>query len=286
MLGSGTLAVRLGGIYALQRLAEEHPDQYHVQIMELFCAFVRFPTNDAKIELHSEVDEEQDEQRPILRPDVQDVMRAIGLRNPKLIRLERSQKFRPYLRNANVSYLQTADANLSRAWLTDADLFNSILIRADFSNARLREANLCQANLHGANLSGALLMDANLSNASITETNVSDATILRANLSGASLSDAKLSNASFRDANLSYANLAGACLTGADLKFADLTGASFSRNRGVHVSPNPATGLTQAQLDEACGDPDNPPDLAGVLDAETGEQLVWRGRPIDAGPQN
>ena len=44
---------------------------------------------------------------------------------------------------------------------------------------------------------------------------------------------------------------------------------------------NPATGLTQGQLDEARSDPNNPPFLEGVLDAETGEQLVWRGKPLD-----
>ena len=46
MLGSDVLSVRLGGIYALQHLAEDHPDQYHVQIMLLFCAFARRPVND------------------------------------------------------------------------------------------------------------------------------------------------------------------------------------------------------------------------------------------------
>ena len=46
MLGSETLAVRLAGIYALQRLAEEHPEQYHIEIMKLLCAFVRHPAED------------------------------------------------------------------------------------------------------------------------------------------------------------------------------------------------------------------------------------------------
>ncbi len=41
MLGSKVLSVRLGGIYALERLAREHPMQYHIQIMQLFCAFLR-----------------------------------------------------------------------------------------------------------------------------------------------------------------------------------------------------------------------------------------------------
>ncbi len=44
MLSNEVLSVRLGGIYALQRLFEEDPDQYYLQIMDLFCAFIRFPT--------------------------------------------------------------------------------------------------------------------------------------------------------------------------------------------------------------------------------------------------
>ena len=49
MLGSKVLTVRLGGIYALQRLAAEHPEQYHVQITQLFCAFAQHPTKDERI---------------------------------------------------------------------------------------------------------------------------------------------------------------------------------------------------------------------------------------------
>ena len=44
MLGSPVLSVRLGGIYALQRLAEDEPEQYHVEIMRLFSAFAHDPT--------------------------------------------------------------------------------------------------------------------------------------------------------------------------------------------------------------------------------------------------
>ena len=44
MLGSDVLAVRLGGIYALQRLAEENTSLYHIQIMRLFCAFAKNPS--------------------------------------------------------------------------------------------------------------------------------------------------------------------------------------------------------------------------------------------------
>ena len=43
MLGSEVLAVRLAGIYALRRLAEEHAQECHIQAMRLLAAFVRHP---------------------------------------------------------------------------------------------------------------------------------------------------------------------------------------------------------------------------------------------------
>ena len=76
---------------------------------------------------------------------------------------------------------------------------------------------------------------------------------------------------------------------------ANVSGADFTGNAFSSSSPKPdpdratalgraAAGLTQAQLDSAIADPENPPKLEGVLDAETGEQLVWRGRALDADP--
>ena len=43
MLGSTALYVRLGGIYALQRLAQENPEQYHGQITDLLSIFMENP---------------------------------------------------------------------------------------------------------------------------------------------------------------------------------------------------------------------------------------------------
>ena len=65
----------------------------------------------------------------------------------------------------------------------------------------------------------------------------------RADLSGASLSDADLSSSDLSDAKLS-----GADLSGADLSDASLNGADLSE-----VDLSAAEGLTQAQLDQACG---------------------------------
>ena len=138
MLGSDLLAVRLGGIYGLQRLAEEHPGQYHIQIMELLCAFVRYPTGGERREEGQDTVE-----------DVQIAVRAIGTRSRTGIELERKSDFR----------LDLFRANLAGASLLDADLGRAKLIGANLAGASLARANLCQADLTGANISGAHFYD-------------------------------------------------------------------------------------------------------------------------------
>ena len=59
-------------------------------------------------------------------------------------------------------------------------------------------------------------------------------------------------------------------LNDAHLNRANLTGADL-RN---------CKGLTQERLDQAIADSNNPPKLEGVIDANTGEPLVWKKRPI------
>ena len=105
------------------------------------------------------------------------------------------------------------------------------------------------------------------------------------NLSGAELNRSVLVNASFKNTFLTFANLTGVELGGSDFDNARLhrcnvTGAKFVSESYSAESIRTlifAKNLTQAQLDHAVADPDNPPILDGVVDAETGEQLVWRG---------
>jgi uncharacterized protein YjbI with pentapeptide repeats len=68
-------------------------------------------------------------------------------------------------------------------------------------------------------------------------------------LRGATLGDGSFAKASFRDADLRSANLAGADFDGADMKGSDLRRANL---HGTDLSG--ARGLTQSQLDGACGD--------------------------------
>ena len=203
MLGSSVLTVRLGGIYILERLASEDPAQYHVDVTRLFCVFVRLQERGNGASCHPETDDEQDQQMPTLRADMQDVMQAIGSRSRAGIHFEQAEGFKLYLRDANVSRLQVQDANFSKAWFTNANLSHAVMPRANLAYARLRLANLSGTQLWNADLSEAKLWGANLSG-----------TILRnANLSGADLCGVDARSAAYKvpATGLTQAQLDTAC---------------------------------------------------------------------------
>ena len=155
MLGSKTLATRMGGIYALERLAREHPNEYHLQIMDLLCAFIRHPTV-------------ADLQCP---PDVKAAALAIGRRKMRQIRIENKEEdWHLDLRNANLSgvTLITPDGiNFEGALLIGANLLGASLVGAKLSNAHFMSANLSNANLSGTHLSQVELYKANLSSSKL-----------------------------------------------------------------------------------------------------------------------
>ena len=269
MLGSDLLSARLGGTYALQRLAEDHPERYHLQITRLFCAFVRHPTaeesptgSERGSGTASEVVQGQADYALEPPEDVQAVMTAIGSRGERGIRLEREKRYRLDFRHADLRGARLQGANLSCA---------------DFTRAMLSGADLW-----GANLSGAKLMFADLSCPPGPEVDTNQA-VMAASLDEhesrvtimieIDLSDADLSGADCTNAVMPYANLAGAELVATILSGADISQARFSAK-----GRNPAKGLTQADLDEACADEGGGPDLTGVVDA-TGEPLVWHDGP-------
>ena len=212
MLGSEVLAVRIGGIYGLIHLAGEHPQQYHVQVMRLFCSYARDTSPSG-----------------ILNEDAKAVMDAIGARRERHLRLERDAEY----------------------WL-------------NLSGAKLQNANLQGTNLSSLDLP--TVQDGVWPNRTFTD------------LSGAHFYDANLELAILKNADLSGAYLFGANLSGVDFAGTNLSGAMLSINNGSA----PAKGLTQSQLDRARADPNNPPQLDSVVDAETGKPLVWNWGSIKA----
>jgi hypothetical protein len=195
-LASDKLAMRLGGIYALEGVMNTS-EQYHQPVLETLSAFVREGTRT-----------EMGDGRPAT--DIQAALTVIGRRKA----------------------IGIGDPDLANAHIPRAILFG-----ANLSGANLFGANLSGANLSGANLSGANLSGANLSGAYLIKADLNSAHLIKADLSGANLSGADLSGADLSGANLRRANLLDADLSGAHLSVAHLSG----------------TGVTQEQLDKACG---------------------------------
>jgi hypothetical protein len=230
-LGSDKLDVRLGGIYALERIAADS-ERDHPTVVEVLSAFVR----EASRPLSTPRPAQRTAQVPAEAPDTlapgtatephlaTDIQAAVTV----LGRLPQ----RPGVSRGDLSGALLAGAQLRGTNLSGAELY-----KADLSRAQLLGADLSGADLYGADLSDAELLQANLSRADLARADLSDAELYRADLSGARLG-----------ANLSGALLAAADLTGALLAGADLTGAFLG-----FVDLRQAQGLTQGQLDAAQG---------------------------------
>ncbi|MFI5475800.1 pentapeptide repeat-containing protein [Streptomyces cacaoi] len=192
-LGSSTCDVRLGGIYALERLAKAYPaDQPHITY--LLGAFVRervpWPVGLPNGPEHPTRD--MDGQLPWLssrHPDVQTAMWVLGRRSvhpsEQPLYLSRLDLRRANLTGARLDKANFRHANLASAWLVDAVLADSRLVNADLRQANLQGATLARADLRDAHLQGADLQCANLRGADLRGANLDGAL-----LDGADLSDA------------------------------------------------------------------------------------------------
>ena len=142
------------------------------------------------------------------------------------------------LRGQDLRYARMRAAFLAKADLRDARLMGAILANADLRDANLLLADLRDAMLLNADLEGAIMLGADLASADLRKANLQ-----RANLRNADLRDAALIAADLGGANLQRADLRGAVLDNADLNGARLVGTMLLETRG----------LTQDQLDGACG---------------------------------
>ncbi len=177
---SPVLLERLNGIYVLQYLAREYLEQYHIQIMRQFCAFVCNPP----------ISREATDL--LLGKDIQAIMEAIGDRSKEGIDLENKERFNLDFSSANLHGLMLKDADLSSANFREASLSHTDLWGSNLSNAQCQSAKFYCSGLVGVNLSGAFLEGANLANAKLCDSelvmaNLSEAFLKNADLSGANL---------------------------------------------------------------------------------------------------
>ncbi|MFI5915059.1 pentapeptide repeat-containing protein [Dactylosporangium sp. NPDC051541] len=236
--GPGNVGLRLGGIYALERLMADSPRD-EPTVIEVLCAFIRtHAAPPAGVEPAAAA-------LPASPPDIHAAVTVLGRRpdpgDRRNVRLDlagaRISMPAAGLAGAHLGGADLSGANLRAADLSGADLHDVDLTGADLRDVRLGGANLRRARLSGADLSGADLRSANLVEADLSLAGLRRATLQQANLTfaamrgadlgGADLSEANLSGAFLRLVNLSGANLSRANLFNADLTDADLRGSDL-----------------------------------------------------------
>jgi uncharacterized protein YjbI with pentapeptide repeats len=248
------IEVRLGGIYALERIAYDS-ERDHWTIMEVLTSFIQerspnkpIPEDEIRAKAYEmwqkNRDGATDEARWIaaeielakerVTKDIQAALTVIGRRHEKdppdkRLNLSGTNISGTNLSGANLQGADLSGANLQGATLWQANLQEASLSGANLQGADLSGANLQGANLRGANLQEAFLGQANLQGANLSEANLQEAFLGQANLQGANLSEANLQEAALWCANLQGANFGGANLQGADLEQANLQEAALGQ---------------------------------------------------------
>ena len=280
MLGDSELSVRLGGIVALERLAEDHLAEFQHEAFKLLLEFVRSPP-DLKQPQPKVWDGWLQLERPATRQDVQAAINMIA----KLERLPHIRDDAWLLSLLDLSGAQLCGVNLNelslnRAHLENANLMFTCLEGKDLTGAQLQYANCRQARFERADLSGAEMSDADFSGVRARNCTFRGATM------PAKMVDAVLEKADLTDSIFPNTDLTGADLSDANLTGADLRGRFYWIDRaGKHGTEHRDVRITQAQLDEAVADPDRPPNLSlhPVGNTEPRKRLVWQGKAPSSG---
>jgi hypothetical protein len=167
--GTPRIEIRLGGIYALERIAGDSPKRDYSTVMEVLTAYVRENTHQgpgpskgaseaASTSNEATAKEDEGSNQPAppepRRPtaDIQAILDVLG----------RAQAHVP---EEHRTRLDLHEAILGGADLRGADLRGANLYKADLRLADLWEANLHEAHLWEANLQEANLQKANLQKA-------------------------------------------------------------------------------------------------------------------------
>jgi hypothetical protein len=220
-LGHDNLDVRLGGIYALERISIDSPrDQ--LTIAEAPTAFVRGhapwpptqpgqPPEDLAVE----------DVTPLRRwaPDVQAALTVLGRHEDApgpLLDLRNIDLRGAYLRKANLSFAVLRGAYLQGANLQFAQLESANLTYAQLQGPELFNTRLQNAHLDYTQLQKTRLVQTNMRHAMLINTHLQDATLEFVDLRSAILDNTQLQGAKFWNTRLQEAILDEVQLQGAE----------------------------------------------------------------------
>jgi hypothetical protein len=151
--GQPNVEVRLGGIYALNRISNDWPKDYW-PIVDVLTAYVRHNARWSSSSVGG--------QGSTPTTDIQAILTVLGHNHPPG---GFDDRHKLDLRNTDLRGAEFWDAHLEWTDLWGANLEGAKLWGADLRNAKLVRAYLQGANLRGANLAGAFLEGADVTGA-------------------------------------------------------------------------------------------------------------------------
>jgi uncharacterized protein YjbI with pentapeptide repeats len=248
--GADFLQVRLGGVYALERLARDSPRDQPT-IIEVLSAFVRTnaPSPTAPRSPTTAVSCPYEH----IGPDVQAGLTILGRRDSSqdqgvIVDVHETCLIGAVFNGANLANADFNGANLTNAeFYSDNNLNSANFVAADLAGVEFYTkagdyGTTCKNTYFDyANLAGYRSGCRTLEGANLYRANLTDASLLLAFARGASFNEADLTNARlargvFQEAHFVNANLTDANLSGADLRGANLNGARHDRTRVENVS--------------------------------------------------
>jgi hypothetical protein len=217
--GKKKLEIRLGGVYALERIAGDS-ERDHWPIIDVLCTYIR---ENAPVSQQSAAQPQQPPTPPYASDEIQAIITVLG---------RRDHRYEPVARRLNLR-----DSNLRKVRLVG----NYSLV--DFIGADLSASDASGANLSGANLNTTQLVGTQLLYSDLTMASFNNAHLTGADLTGADLSGAYLLAADLSGTDLTAVKLNGAHLRGADLsKVVNLNQAQIDTAEG-DLSTKLAEGL-------------------------------------------
>lgn len=218
LLGDKNESVRIGGLFALERLAIDSPRDL-LAILEILAAYIRGfakrpSVQEEEIEDEHEFMQEQMGYNPreYEHKPTNDVLAALKILGRRYIQKD-IDAHRPDLRETRLAYIDIsntkgfsnalfAKADLNHVFAIDATLENTVFDNTNIYKGVFTRTNMKGATLWGAVLSNARLDAVDLSGAVLVSTRMKEAMVARCTINGAQASEADFTMARVYDCNV------------------------------------------------------------------------------------
>lgn len=234
------IEIRLGGIYALEKIAKDHKS-LHMPVMEILCSYVRQNAENSDFDNQNESDEKSEKSeiiKKLIRIDVQAAVSVIGRRNMSIIDEEiigdgrKDISFEDDVRfdlsncrftGLNMKGLTFSRANFERSVFVDSNFDDAYFDRTNFSKSEFKNVTMQNIKVNGCKLDESRFIDIYIGEAIFNRTWIS-----RVFFENVRILDSKMLNCHFYDSQMKTADFYRCDLSGSFLSRTDFSGSRFA----------------------------------------------------------